>query len=52
MSFLEDTIPSLGVGDLPVGGVLNQLYLNFAATHLKIDEWISLTTNLPYLGLA
>lgn len=39
MSFLEDTIPSLGVGNLPVGGVLNQLYLNLATTHLEIDHY-------------
>jgi len=45
MSFLEDTIPSLGVGDLPVGGVLNQLYLNFAATHLEISMDMDLSHN-------
>ena len=35
LSFLENSISSLGVGDLPVGLVLNPLDLDLSTTHLS-----------------
>lgn len=41
LSFLKDPVSSFGVGDLPVGVVLNPLDLNLSTTHFDLLRFSS-----------